>query len=143
MVWSSPIQREESIEIPLTYSKDSVLVNYDSKVTQLFTCLENSGWEEAIDLCKEQPSQASVWVYRLDHKSENVRWQMLPLHAAIIFKGNDEILEALLQAYPEGATMADDQGMLPVSFDNLWSHLQNEYAHHQFYFIFRSYIWHS
>ena len=78
MVWSSPIQREESIEIPLTYSKDTVLVNYGSKATQLFTCLENSGLEEAIDIYKEQPSQASIWVYwQISFSLESVQFKDL------------------------------------------------------------------
>jgi len=38
----------------------------------------------------------------------------LPLHAAVIFKAPDYVVEALLIAYPRAAKQKDDQGMLPA-----------------------------
>jgi len=96
--------------------KQSNVVNYDTNVTHLFRSLENRRWDEAIHLCELNPSQSSTWVYRLDRNSLDLRWKMLPLHAALIFKGNDLIIDALIKAYPAAVRLADDQGMLPVSF---------------------------
>ena len=119
MVWSNPVKDAvaETYCVSNFDVKDTTeeAVDYDNNVTQLFTCLENSRWGEAIDLCTTDPSQASVWVCRYEQISNTVRWQMLPLHAAIIFKANNQVIEAIISAYPEAVKMTDDQGMLPVS----------------------------
>ena len=43
-----------------------------------------------------------------------IRWKLLPLHAAIIFKAPKETLEILLTAFPRACCYKDDQGMLPI-----------------------------
>jgi len=39
---------------------------------------------------------------------------LLPIHAAIIIKAPEFIIEALLKAYPEGAMEGDNRGMTPL-----------------------------
>ena len=90
--------------------------NYDINPIQLFRHLENRNWVKAIEICMNDPNQASTWVFRMEEDAKTLRWKMLGLHAAIIFQGSDEIIDALLEAYPNAAKMTDDQGMLPVSF---------------------------
>ena len=111
-----PMQDFDFNTAPSIDSIQASLVNYDLNVTDLFTCLEHKDWDTATELCKSKPSQAATWVFRQEHGGSNdLRWKMLPLHAAIIFKGNDEVINAIIEAYPDAVAMFDDQGMLPVS----------------------------
>ena len=64
-------------------------------------------------------ADAATWVSRReprtdDNGSGELRWRMLPLHAAILFQAPDSIITAILNAHPEAAQGADDSGMLPV-----------------------------
>jgi hypothetical protein len=43
-----------------------------------------------------------------------LRWRLLPLHAAIIFKAPESIIQTLLTAFPRACCYKDDQGMLPI-----------------------------
>ena len=43
-----------------------------------------------------------------------LRWRLLPLHAASIFRAHKEAFMALLVANPKGAAFSNDQGMLPL-----------------------------
>jgi hypothetical protein len=57
--------------------------------------------------------QVRTWVVRKE-ESGQVRWRLLPLHAAIIFRAPFRIVDCLLSAYPGAAAFKDDQGMLPL-----------------------------
>eukprot|EP00957_Ditylum_brightwellii_P037739 2854184-Ditylum_brightwellii.AAC.1 len=54
-----------------------------------------------------------TWVYR---KSENgdIKWRILPIHAAIVFKAPKIVIETLLVEFPQGARLRDDRGNLPL-----------------------------
>jgi predicted nucleic acid-binding Zn-ribbon protein len=57
--------------------------------------------------------EARTWVFRKKFDGK-LRWRLLPVHAAIIFKAPEHVIEALLGAYPRGAECKDDRGMLPL-----------------------------
>ncbi|KAL7546535.1 hypothetical protein ACHAWF_013948 [Thalassiosira exigua] len=81
---------------------------------------------------KELRSQAQTWIIRSERNGV-LRWRMLPLHAAMAFtvrnrddKGmlalhhcfkygaNDQVLELLLNVFPEALTVRDNKGRLPL-----------------------------
>ena len=64
-------------------------------------------------------ADAATWVSRREPRTDEggsgeLRWRMLPLHAAILFQAPDNIVTAILDAHPDAAQGADDSGMLPV-----------------------------
>jgi len=87
--------------------------DFDTELTQLYSHLQNKNWDATIARSNEAPTEASTWVSRKE-KNGKLRWRLLPLHSAIIFKAPESVIEALLCAYPKGAQCKDDQGMLPI-----------------------------
>lgn len=85
--------------------------DYDKNPTKLFLDLQRKEWDKAAANACEM--QARTWVSRKE-KHGNLRWRLLPLHAAIIFKAPEKVVENLLAWYPKGAQCKDDQGMLPL-----------------------------
>ncbi|CAB9514635.1 expressed unknown protein [Seminavis robusta] len=100
---------EEAVETPSAgYECD-----YDKNPTDLFLNLQKKEWAAAEKNANGDSLEARTWVTRKE-KHGKLRWRLLPLHAAIIFKAPEKIVESLLAAYPKGAQSKDDQGMLPL-----------------------------
>ena len=104
-------------------SKGSTLTNrfvdepeadYDEGATALYRNIENKDWDAALQRVSMAPEEAKTWVSRREHDSEKTRWRLLPLHAVCIFRAPLALMEAIIEAYPEGPQMKDDQGMLPI-----------------------------
>ncbi|KAL3925962.1 MAG: hypothetical protein SGILL_000063 [Bacillariaceae sp.] len=87
--------------------------DFDKNPTVLYALVQKKIWAEAMDRAKSNPEEASVWVSRRE-KDGKLRWRLLPLHAAIVFKASPDVIESLLTAYPQAAETKDDQGMLPL-----------------------------
>jgi len=87
--------------------------DYDTSATELYELLESSDWERARSRCRSNPEEVRTWIVRKD-KSKQVRWKLLPLHAAIIFQAPSFVVSSLLERYPAAASRKDDQGMLPL-----------------------------
>ena len=87
--------------------------DFDKDPSELYLQLQKKDWEGAIARSVTDPVEACTWVVRKEFDGK-LRWRLLPLHAAIIFKAPEEVIEALLGAYPRGAECKDDQGMLPL-----------------------------
>ena len=89
------------------------ICDYDTSATVLYELLESSNWEKARSRCRSHPAEARTWIVRKD-RSLQVRWKLLPLHAAIIFQSPNFVVSALLEKYHGAASRKDDQGMLPL-----------------------------
>ena len=101
---------------PSTIFKNTRLeVNFDTNPTQLYNYIQQRQWKQAVERIHSHREDTWTWVYRLDNKTQKMRWKILPLHAALLFKSDSATIKALLEAYPMGVQMVDDQGMLPVS----------------------------
>ena len=98
---------------PVSPSRVPLECDYDVNPTKLYEALQQRNWEASIERCKTHDKEARTWVARKE-KNGKLRWRLLPLHAAVIFKAPDNVLEALLAAYPRGVECKDDQGMLPL-----------------------------
>jgi len=116
--------------------------DYDINPPGLYSAVHTRQWGLALDRIKVFPEEAKIWVHRMgiEESDESVesdssrlatprnadsivdgnevkkvmRWRMLPIHAAIIFNAPLDVVTGLLKAYPQGTTLADDQGMLPL-----------------------------
>ncbi|KAL3936161.1 MAG: hypothetical protein SGBAC_008460 [Bacillariaceae sp.] len=89
--------------------------DYDKNPTNLYTAIERKDWEHAIDIIHsdEAEEQAGTWVLRKELNGK-LRWRLLPLHAAVMFRCPMKLVELLLADFPLGAQSKDDQGMLPL-----------------------------
>jgi ankyrin repeat protein len=93
---------------------DEPEADYDHGATALYRSIENKDWDAALQRLDMAPEEAKTWVSRREHDSDKTRWRLLPLHAVCIFRAPLALMEALIEIYPEGPQMKDDQGMLPV-----------------------------
>jgi len=93
--------------------------NFDKDPSKLYLSIQNRKWNDAISRAEAYPQECKTWVSRFED-SGKLRWRLLPLHAAIIFKAPESTIQALLLSYPRAAKHKDDQGMLPIhlSFRN-------------------------
>lgn len=94
---------------------DEMDVDYDTDCSVLYKNIEGKDWDAATARAKSHPQEACTWVSRYEvGNPDKLRWRLLPVHATCIFRSPVALIEALLQAFPDGAQMKDDQGMLPV-----------------------------
>ncbi|KAL7537007.1 hypothetical protein ACHAXR_007548 [Thalassiosira sp. AJA248-18] len=87
--------------------------DYDTNPTGLYLSVQRKDWEGAVERAASCPHEASTWVSRKESDGK-LRWRLLPLHAAIIFRAPERTVSALLFAFAQGAACKDDQGMLPL-----------------------------
>ena len=106
-----PTYKSSSLKQPQNHYEREC--DYDNNATTLYELLESSAWEKARIRCRTHPEEVRTWIVRRD-KSSQVRWKLLPLHAAIIFQSPSIVISSILERYPVAATRQDDQGMLPL-----------------------------
>ena len=82
--------------------------------TLVYTLIQQRDWVGAMRRLDENPAEATIWVSRKDKQTGQLRWRVLPLHAAIIFHAPDKVVRKLIEVYPQSAACKDDQGKLPV-----------------------------
>jgi hypothetical protein len=98
---------------PLDSAKKPFECDFDQDPTELYLTLQRKDWIATTIRARDCPVEARTWVSRKERDGK-LRWRLLPIHAAIIFKAPETVVEALLAAYPKGAQCKDDQGMLPL-----------------------------
>lgn len=108
--------RPPSPPLKVTLSPRTMQTNeqeYDKDPTELYLMLQRKEWQQAVELVEKNAHQAATWVSRKESSGE-LRWRLLPIHAAVIFSAPESVVEALLKAFPDGAQHKEDQGMLPL-----------------------------
>lgn len=88
--------------------------DYDVNPTPLYSLLQSRSWEQVVDRIDAHPDECKSWIYRKENGSVKLRWRLLPLHAAIIFKAPVEVIESILTGFPDAAKFPDDQSALPI-----------------------------
>ena len=88
--------------------------DYDTNPTELYLAVQRKDWDAALERATSCPHEASTWVSRKESDGFKLRWRLLPLHAAIIFRAPERTISSLLFAFSQGAACKDDQGMLPL-----------------------------
>lgn len=106
-------EREPASTFVPTGNDEEMICDYDLSVTELYEMLEASQWNSVCSRCQTHPEEVQTWVVRRNADGE-IRWKLLPLHAAVIFKAPLALIEDLLTVYPNGAAQQDDQGLLPL-----------------------------
>jgi hypothetical protein len=101
-------------------------VDYYLNPTELFRWINYRRWDGAKSRALSHPDESSTWIVSRHSSDGRVLWRHLPIHLVCMQSDNvasdnpstirqiEELLEVLLETYPEGASSADDQGMLPL-----------------------------
>jgi len=85
-------------------------VDYENR-TVLFRLLMKKDWKSAIARAESFPEEAATWTAT---KGFNGSLRFLPLHKACVLQPPEEVIEALVSAYPEGPQSRDQDGWLPI-----------------------------
>jgi hypothetical protein len=109
----SPIQRKE--------------VDYYLNPTELFRWINYRRWDGAKSRVLSHPDECFTWIVSRHSSDGRILWRHLPLHLVCMQSENgstdnssqatrqiEELVNVLLEAYPDGANSPDDQGMLPL-----------------------------
>ncbi len=92
-------------------------VDYDNNVTDLYKYVSNCQWADALKTINENPVEAKTWVVRYhEDATQGMMWRFLPLHSACARQPPLEIVNALINIYPEGAQAPDDQGKYALHY---------------------------
>ena len=111
-VTKSPTEKE-GLTSPAPVVAEEFECDFDTNPTRLYLCIQEKKWQAATDRAASDPKEAATWVSRKERNGK-LRWRLLPLHAAIIFKAPVTTIQALIKAYVNAAQCKDDQGMLPI-----------------------------
>ena len=94
-------------------ARQALEVDYDLNPTILYKLIESKQWDGVISRIQQDRTEVSTWILRRG-KEGNLRWKVLPLHAAICLKAPKNVLMQMFNAYPDASCSVDDQGMLPL-----------------------------
>jgi hypothetical protein len=103
-------EEEAAIEEAASETEDR---EFDKNPTVLYALVQKKLWKEAAARAKTNPVEARAFIVRKE-KNGKIRWRLLPIHAAIVFKAPEDVIHSLLTAFPKSAEEKDDQGMLPL-----------------------------
>lgn len=88
--------------------------NYDTGSNVLFKALEHKDWVTALSEINSNAASVRQWHFRLDPKTNTLKWKATSIHAAIVHGAPPVIIEALLNSFPDAARLKDDQELLPL-----------------------------
>ena len=117
---NKPLLRVKDIEntTPIGRREEEPICDYDEEPTLLFKQISKRSWEDVAKRCCGHPEEIHTWIVRYKKSKQGnqrkVRWELLPLHAALIFKSPLYIIEMLLERYPDALRRSDDEGMVSV-----------------------------
>ncbi|KAL3810346.1 hypothetical protein ACHAXA_003075 [Cyclostephanos tholiformis] len=108
-------------------------VDYYLNPTELFRWINYRRWDGAKSRAISHPEECSTWIVSRHNTDGRILWRHLPLHlicmqkeaacsvsdecditAVLASRQMEHLMDVLLDAYPEGASSPDDQGMLPL-----------------------------
>ena len=101
----------EAVSAPSTHEEEPEIEEereFSKNPTVLYALVQKKLWKEVIARTQTHPDEARVFIVRKG-KDGSMRWRLLPIHAAIVFKAPEDAIDALLTAYPEAAQKKDDQ----------------------------------
>lgn len=108
-------------------------VDYYLNPTELFRWINYRRFDGAKARAQSHPDECSTWIVSRHNTDGRVLWRHLPLHlicmqkeaacgafdesdvqAVVASRQMEQLMDVLLDSYPEGASSPDDQGMLPL-----------------------------
>mmetsp|Transcript_12917 Transcript_12917/g.22738 ORF Transcript_12917/g.22738 Transcript_12917/m.22738 type:complete len:752 (-) Transcript_12917:150-2405(-) len=108
-------------------------VDYYLNPTELFRWINYRRWDGAKSRAQSHPDECCTWIVSRHNTDGRILWRHLPLHlicmqkeaacgvldesdvqAVVASRQMEQLMDVLLDSYPEGASSPDDQGMLPL-----------------------------
>ena len=116
MVDKSTMMRSESNSGSVAIGRRNNEVDVIKNPTDLFRKINSSDWDGALNIVKNNPSDASIWISR--SKDNGPAWKYLPLHLICLQQHpHEELFMALLQSYPQAASLpTPHDGNLPIHY---------------------------
>lgn len=93
--------------------------NNEDTSTALYNFISTECWTAALRALKRNPNEAGEWVIKLSKQEETGKVEecrVLPIHTACALQPSLHIVDALLEAYPQGAGFPDNQGLYPLHY---------------------------
>lgn len=103
--------------------------NFDQNPSRLIKRIVAHKWDAAMELLAEdeeptdenaasesddkKKSMCATWAVRYE-ENEDIRWRVLPIHAALIHGAPLQLIQDLIHFHPKATTCADDQGNMPI-----------------------------
>ena len=116
-----------------TSPSSSKEVDYYLNPTELFRWINYRRWDGARSRAQSHPDECCTWIVSRHNTDGRILWRHLPLHlicmqkeaaqgvldesdvqSVVASRQMEQLMDVLLDAYPEGASSPDDQGMLPL-----------------------------
>lgn len=105
-------------------SSDLVHSLVSTRSISLQSLLMAQDWEAALCLAEDDPQQAQEWIYGAENglvrntsKADQVVWKRLALHLACVHRAPVGLVEVLIEAYPDAASMPEPHsGCLPLHY---------------------------
>ena len=105
-------------------------VDFTTNVTPLYDAIGKCNWDAASLACRRNPMEAKTWVVRRRQRGKeqgsgddntnnpvsNILWRILPLHSACARNPPSSFVSQLLSAYPDAASLVDNNGMHPLHY---------------------------
>ncbi|KAL7551423.1 hypothetical protein ACHAWF_014611 [Thalassiosira exigua] len=107
--------------------------DYYLNPTELFRWINYRRWDGAKSRAQSHPDECSTWIVSRHNTDGRILWRHLPLHlicmqreaacgvadesdvqAIVASRQMEQLMDVLLDCYPEAASSPDDQGMLPL-----------------------------
>lgn len=108
-------------------------VDYYLNPTELFRWINYRRWDGARSRAQSHPDECCTWIVSRHNTDGRILWRHLPLHlicmqkeaaqgvldesdvqSVVASRQMEQLMDVLLDSYPEGASSPDDQGMLPL-----------------------------
>ena len=86
----------------------------DTVKSELYRLIEKKQWNGVLDRIRRFPGEARQW-YVLRHEGNGkCWWKQLPVHELAKLQPPTAVMDAVLEAYPEGAQTVDFSSILPI-----------------------------
>jgi len=85
----------------------------------VYNFISSGCWAAAARAINQYPEEASEWIIRNTYNEQTNKEEecrVLPIHTACALNPPQNVVKSLLDAYPEAATFADNQGLYPLHY---------------------------
>ena len=103
----------EALELGTEFYSSTSECDFIDNPTDVYVHIAQSRWDNVKKIVTESPEEARTWVSQ-KRRDGRLSWRMLPAHACILFECPSTTLQAVLMAFPNGASCKDHAGMLPI-----------------------------
>jgi len=110
---SKPIANNLDDATATMNSSFGCILNEDSRSDILHHCICYFRWTEAIEKVQKDMTLSQCWK-QVHNCYGKIMQSNLPIHLALKFQAHEDLIVALVDAYPEALTLTDEKGRTPL-----------------------------